>query len=83
MEEFAASCFLSRTAPPGNAMICLAARTLAETEENLLRARRIDGMVDAKLLILREIREYTQWLDSAIDSMIAATAGPPVANRLS
>jgi len=75
MEEFKDTCFLARTSPPGNAMICLAARTLAETEENLIKARRLDGMRDAKLLILREITEYTQWIDSAIDRKISERAG--------
>jgi Lrp/AsnC family transcriptional regulator for asnA, asnC and gidA len=76
MDQFAASCFLARTSPPGNAMLCLAARTLAETEENLIKARKLDGMTDAKLLVLREIREYTQWVDFAIDRKIAETARP-------
>ena len=76
LETFKDSCFLSRTDPPGNAMVCLAARTLSETEENLIKARTIDGMNDAKLLVLREIREYTQWIDSAIDRKIAETARP-------
>ncbi len=74
LETFKNSCFLARTDPPGNAMVCLAARTLSETEENLIKARTIDGMRDAKLLVLREIREYTQWVDSAIDRKIAETA---------
>jgi DNA-binding Lrp family transcriptional regulator len=74
LEEFGGTCFLARTSPPGNAMLCLAARTLAETEENLLKARGIDGMKDVKLLILKEIREYTQWVDSAIDRKIDGTA---------
>ena len=77
MFKFCPSCFLARTAPPGNAMLCLAARTLAETEENLLRARRIDGMKDARLLVLREVREYTQWIDSAIERKIASTDRTP------
>jgi DNA-binding Lrp family transcriptional regulator len=74
MKEFKDTCFLEYTASPRNAMLCLAARTLAETEENLIRARRIDGMKDVKLLILKEMREYTQWVDSAIDTQIAKTA---------
>ena len=74
MEEFKDSCFLARTSPPGNAMICLAARTLADTEENLIKARRLDGIRDAKLFILREITEYTQWIDSAIDRKISEPA---------
>ena len=79
MDEFKDTCFLARTSPPGNAMICLAARTLGETEENLIKARRIDGIRDAKLLILREITEYTQWIDSAIERRIAETARPEMA----
>lgn len=74
LQEFQDSCFLARTDPPGNAMICLAARTLGETEENLIKARRINGILDAKLLILREITENTQWLDSAIERKIAEPA---------
>lgn len=75
MTAFRDSCFLERTSPPGNAMMCLAARTMAETEDNLIRAKKIDGMKDAKLLILKEMLEYTQWLDSAIDRKIEE-AGP-------
>ncbi len=74
MQEFDATCFLSYTSQADNAMLCLAARTLAETEDNLLRAKRIEGMRDVRLLILREMREYTQWVDSAIDRKIAETA---------
>jgi hypothetical protein len=48
-------------------MLALAARTLAESEDNLITARRFEGMVDVKLLVLREMRGYTQWMDSAID----------------
>jgi DNA-binding Lrp family transcriptional regulator len=73
LEIFEDSCFLVFTSSVGNTMICLAARTLAETEENLIRARKIKGMMDAKLLVLREIKEYTQWIDSAIDRKIAET----------
>jgi DNA-binding Lrp family transcriptional regulator len=74
MEIFESSCFMVFTSSRGNSMLCLAARTLAETEENLIRARKIQGMIDVKLLVLREIREYTQWMDSAIDRKIAETA---------
>lgn len=79
-EELGASCFLAKSSPPGNAMFCLAARTLAETEENLIRARKIEGMRNVKLLILKEIREFSQWVDSAIERKISETARPPVAN---
>jgi DNA-binding Lrp family transcriptional regulator len=71
MQEFKDTCFLARTSPPGNAMVCLAARTLGETEENLIKAKRINGIRDAKLLILREITEYTKWIDSAIEREIS------------
>ncbi len=73
LQEVGPSCYLSRTAAPGNAMLCLVARTLADTEDTLIRVRKIEGVLDAKLLILREIREFTQWLDSAIDRKIAET----------
>jgi DNA-binding Lrp family transcriptional regulator len=71
MKEFDDSYFLAFTSSPGNAMVCLAARKLAETEDSLIRARKIEGMRDVKLLVLKEIREYTQWVDSAIDRKIA------------
>jgi Lrp/AsnC family transcriptional regulator for asnA, asnC and gidA len=77
LAELGPATFLARIAPPGNAFLCLAARTLAETEENLVRARKIPGMKDVKLLVLREIREYTQWLDTAIEKKIAETSRAP------
>jgi hypothetical protein len=52
----------------------LAARTLAETEDSLIRARKIEGMMYVKLLVLKEMKEYTQWIDSEIDRKIAETA---------
>jgi DNA-binding Lrp family transcriptional regulator len=73
MEEFKDSCFLSYTQSPGNAMLCLATQTLAGTEDDLIRARKIEGMRDVKLLILKQMREYTQWMDSAIDRKITET----------
>lgn len=74
MQIFEDSCFLVNNSTQGNSMVCLATKTLAETEENLIRAKRIKGMMDAKLLILREIKEYTQWMDSTIDRKISETA---------
>lgn len=82
LDAFRESCFLSRTSPPGNALLCLSARTLAETEENHIRARKLEGMKDAKLLVLREMREYTQWVDSSIDRKIAETSRPAIANQI-
>ena len=69
------SCFLAVASSPGNTMVCLSARTLAEAENSLIRARKIEGMKDVKLIIQKEMREYTQWLDSAIDRKTAETAG--------
>lgn len=74
MKLFGYSYFLTRMFPPGNAAIYLSARTLAETEDNLIKARKIEGMKDARILILKEIRENTHWMDSAIDRKIIETA---------
>jgi DNA-binding Lrp family transcriptional regulator len=74
MEIFGDSCFLFNTSSDGNSMMVLAARTLAETEDSLIRARKIEGMLDVRLLVLKELREYTQWMDSEIDRKIAETA---------
>ena len=74
MQEFSNSCFLVDSSSQGNSMLCLAGRTLAETEDSLIRARKIKGMMDVKLLILKEMREYTRWIDSTIDRKILETA---------
>ncbi len=75
METFENSCFLvESSSSQGNTMLCLAARTLAETEDSLIRARKIEGMMNVKLLVLKERTEYTQWIDSAIDRKIAETS---------
>lgn len=79
MKMFSYSYFLTRMFPPGNGAVYLSARTLAETEDNLIRVRKIEGMKDAKLMILKEMREYTQWLDSAIDRKINETANTDAA----
>lgn len=73
MEVFKRSYFMTRISPPENAVIHASARTLAETEDNLIRVRKIDGMKDARVLILREIREFTEWLDSMIELKIRGT----------
>ena len=74
MQEFSHSCFLVDSSTQGNSMLCLSARTLAETEDSLIRARKIEGMLNVKLLILKEMREYTQWIDSAIDRRVGESA---------
>jgi len=74
LKDFGDASFLVNTSSQGNSMLALAGRRLAETEDNLIRARKIEGMMDVKLLVLRETREYTQWMDSAIDKKIAETA---------
>lgn len=74
MRIFEQTYFLRRLSPPENAAIHASARTLAETEDNLIRVRAIDGVREARLLVLREIREYTEWLDSVIERRIEETA---------
>ncbi len=76
MTIFNYSYFLTRMFPPENSAVYMSARTLAETEDNLIKVRRIEGVKDARILILKEMRENTQWLDSAIDRKISETAKP-------
>ena len=71
MNQFSKSCFLVDSSSQGNCMLCLAARTLADTEDSLIKARKIEGMMNVKLFVLKEMREYTHWMDSAIDRKIA------------
>jgi hypothetical protein len=73
-EGFRDSSFIANASSHGNSMLGLAALTLAETEDNLIRARKIEGMMNVKLLVLKEVREYTRWMDSAIDRKITETA---------
>lgn len=73
MKTFNYSYFLTRMFPPWNGAVYMSARTLAETEDNLITVRKIEGMNDAKILILKEIRENTQWMDSAMDRKITDT----------
>lgn len=67
MEAFEKSCFIVDSSAEGNSMLFLAARNLAEIEDSMIRARQIEGMMDVKHLVLKEMKEYTQWMDSAID----------------
>lgn len=81
LSDFDRSYFLTRLTPPSSAAFYLTAQTLAETEDTLVRARRTEGVQDAQLLILREVRENSQWLDSAIERKIAESS-TSVAPRL-
>lgn len=76
MSSLGKSCFLSRIEPNGNVMLCLAARTLAETEDNMITARRIDGIKTVRMLLYRDMKECTGWLDAAIDRKVADTSAP-------
>lgn len=76
MSMFNHSYFLTRMYPPNNAVLFLTARTLAETEEGLINARKIDGMKSVGLLVLKEVQEYTKWLDSTIERKIRETSAP-------
>jgi DNA-binding Lrp family transcriptional regulator len=68
---FEESYFLVDTTPEGNAMIGLVSQTLTETEVNLFKARKIDGVEAAKMLIMKETREFSEWLDIEIERKIA------------
>lgn len=64
------SCLLTRMYRPSWAALYLTAETLAETEDNLIKVNQIEGVKDSYLLILKEIRDYSQWLDSTINTKI-------------
>jgi DNA-binding Lrp family transcriptional regulator len=66
--------FLVDTMPEGNAMLGLVAQTLAETEDNFIKAKKIDGIRNVKMLILKETREFSEWLDLEIDRKIVETS---------
>lgn len=59
LQMFKYSYFLTRMFPLGNFAVYMSARTLAETEDNLIKARKIDGVRDARILIFKEMRENT------------------------
>jgi hypothetical protein len=69
--------FLIDTTSEGNAMLGLVARTLAETEENFIRSRKIEGVRNVKMLILKETQDFSEWLDLEIERKIAETSGKP------
>lgn len=58
-------------------MLGLVARTLAETEENFIRSRKIEGVRNVKMLILKETQDFSEWLDLEIERKIAETTGKP------
>lgn len=66
--------FLIDTTSEGNAMLGLVAQTLAETEENFLSSRKIEGVRSVKMLILKETQDFSQWLDQEIETKIAETS---------
>lgn len=70
LDLFDDSYFLVDTTPQGNAMIALVAQTLTETEDNLFKAKRIEGVRDIKMLILKETWEFSEWMDIEIDKKI-------------
>ena len=74
---FEDSYFLIDTTPEGNAMLGLVAQTLAETEDNFIRAKKIEGIRNVKMLILKEIQEFSEWLDLEIERKIAETSKKP------
>lgn len=66
--------FLIDTTSEGNAMLGLVAQTLAETEENFISSRKIEGVRNVKLLILKETQDFSEWLNQEIETKIAETS---------
>ena len=66
--------FLIDTTSEGNAMLGLVAQTLAETEENFISSRKIEGVRNVKMLILKETQDFSEWLDQEIERKIAETS---------
>lgn len=55
--------FLIDTASEGNAMLGLVAQTLAETEENFISSRKIEGVRSVRMLILKETQDFSHgWI---------------------
>jgi DNA-binding Lrp family transcriptional regulator len=69
--------FLIDTTSEGNAMLGLVAQTLAETEENFISSRKIEGVRNVKMLILKETQDFSEWLDQEIETKIAETSKLP------
>jgi hypothetical protein len=55
-------------------MLGLVAQTLAETEENFISSRKIEGVRNVKMLILKETQDFSEWLDQVIERKIAETS---------
>ena len=66
--------FLIDTTSEGNAMLGLVAQTLAETEENFISSRKIEGVRNVKMLILKETQDFSEWVDQEIETKIAETS---------
>jgi hypothetical protein len=64
----------------GNAMLGLVAQTLAETEENFIRSRKIDGVQNVKMLVLKDTKDFSEWLDREIERKIVETSKLPQAD---
>lgn len=73
LEAFQSSCFIAETPPAGNIMLVNFARTLGETEDALLQSKSIKGVKDARLYVLKELREYSEWMDREIEKKIEET----------
>ena len=78
LRTFDASWFLTRFNPPHSATFYLTASTLDATEANLVRIQSFDGVQQAQLAVLKEVRECSGWLDAAIEQRISEAAPSPV-----
>lgn len=75
LQSFEPSCLLSYVPPHGSIVLLNFAMTLGETEDALLRAKSIDGVRDAHIYVLKDMREYSEWVDREIAKKIEET-GP-------
>ncbi|MCL4519144.1 MAG: Lrp/AsnC family transcriptional regulator [Thaumarchaeota archaeon] len=74
MSVFSGSYLLTRMWRPKWVAVYLTAQTLADTEDNIIKVSQIEGVKDSRILVLKEIRDYSHWLDSTIDLKIKETS---------
>lgn len=69
-EAFSKTCFLAYTPLSGGIVLLNFANTLGETEDALLMAKSMRGVEEVRLYVLKEIREYSDWMDREIQKRI-------------
>lgn len=73
LDAFRSSCFLAHTPSTGNVLLINFATTLGQTEDALLQARSIEGVTEVRQYVLKELREYSEWMDREIEKKIEGT----------